>query len=91
MKKIGYWVKAYEISNNRDLLDIYKRPSLSKQCIVRNIRNLMHYKGGYDLRFTTYNAYFFSCGWRYMDKDGEEYLVYHTPSNTYEIQLSLGG
>lgn len=76
------WVAA---SSAGGLFDKYDRPSKKKAEALEEIRSEMVDMGGTDLRVTGGNTYTFSCAYRLVDKDGRNWVIYHSKTNVSAI------
>ncbi len=69
------------------ICDAYNKPSSKKVYAYNEIREEMSDVNGYAIRITGAGCDIFSCAYKVKDKEGHEYLIYHTPSNRFAIQL----
>lgn len=76
-------------NDNYNLWCVYGSFSRAKEIAFDNIKNEMANNDGYGLYITTACKMFFTCAY-VMEKDGEQFLVYHTPTARHQIKLLDG-
>lgn len=86
-KKAQGFIWAYHHARYDSISQAYREPSCYKWQAEKAILREMLEVGGYGYRVTGANCMTFSCAYRY-DDEMHEYLVYHTASHAYQIQLS---
>ena len=64
------------------LYDVYKRPSVRKECAWHEIENDCQAVGGHGLTVTSYNCNYFSTAFN-VRLDGTLYKIVDTPSDRY--------
>lgn len=85
-KKWQSVINLYNKSFNPSLFWVYNNPSLKKQYYEEQIKNEMLSCGGWGYTILTYNTSVFTCA--YLMKVNEiTYLIYHTPSSKYMLEL----
>lgn len=90
-KKEMSMVRNYEWAKARgksSVLSAYGKPSKAKIAAEKSILAEMETLNGYGYYICGAGSQFFSCGYCYRDGEGNEYLVYHTYANRFEIKLS---
>ena len=66
--------------------DVYRRPSVNKCIVERNILNYMMNNDGYGYRVMSHNAQMFTVGYIIRNEKGKCF-VYETAYNQYVLQL----
>lgn len=80
-------IRKYVLTTKGDsIFTAYKRPSTNKVVAFREISKEMIRVNGFGMRITGAGSEIFSCAYRVKDKDGNIYLIYHTPTNRFAIQ-----
>lgn len=86
-KQAEQMIRNYNYSNSCWLCQAYGRYSDAKERAENKILDEMQKIGGYSYRITGAGSCYFSCAYR-LDHEGKKYLVYHTPSYRYLIELA---
>ena len=86
-KKNSGMLWSYYHSHIFDIYEAYENPSRNKvsafdDCVADEIAH-----HGYDGRITGASCHFFSYAFRYVGKNGEERLRYHTYANVYDFEI----
>ena len=82
-------ITMYYYSKATRLDQVYKNYSVYKTRAEYFILKEMEENSGEDYRIIGHNCNTFSCGYRYKDNEGKEWLRYHTRSNAYNIPIYL--
>ena len=67
---------------------VYRKPSQAKQAAEHYILEEMRQKGGAGYCILTYNSNVFTAAYMWTDKDGTQWLRYHTPTTYRDINIS---
>ena len=86
-QKGSTYAQRYLISTCDSVARFYSSPSESKRSAEREILDEKASVGGYDYRIAGGGTYFFSCGYRALDEEGSEWLIYHTMLGRFAIKL----
>lgn len=81
-------IERWKNTQERDLYDVYKNPSLAKRRAWRYCENLCASLGGHGLKVVGFNCMKFSAGFEFInDKTGELMYMHITPS--YDTTASM--
>lgn len=80
-------IRKYERTTKGDsIFTAYKYPSTTKVVAFKDISEEMTRVNGFGMRMTGAGSHLFSCAYRVKDKNGNIYIIYHTPDNRFAIQ-----
>lgn len=88
-------LRAYEYAKHDDICKAYKKPSGHKVDAFNDIKKEMERLGGSNMRITGAGCDFFSCAYKVRDgaiiNDGHgfDYIIYHTPSYRYCVEVPV--
>lgn len=80
-------VSRWKGSRFDSLYEKYTAPSESKRKAWLGICDERLAVSGHSLRVTGGSSYLFSCAYKATDKEGVDWLIYHTSQNVYAIRL----
>ena len=82
-----FYKKWLSASAKESIFDAYKKPSTRKVIAFNEIKEECEKAGGKGLRVTSCSPQIFTCAYVAKDSEGNDWLIYHTPTWRYGILL----
>lgn len=86
-KNADNFKQQYLTTTATHLRDLYKSYSWEKGRAFVSIGAEMESVSGFDLRVWGANSFYYSCGYRFYDRQGNEILKVFTGHNVYYVQM----